>query len=58
MALRELCKPCAVELSRSRPVAFKSGGVNRKGTCWLCRRRRYVATYDVPRKKPKGGGPI
>ena len=29
-----------------------AGGVNRKGTCWLCRRRRYVATYSVPKKKP------
>ena len=52
MAMRELCKPCAVELSKVKPVTFKAGGVNRKGPCWLCRRRRYVATYSVPKKKP------
>ena len=58
MALHDLCRPCAVELARIKPVTFKAGGVNRKGTCWICGRRRYVATYNVPRRKPKGGDPV
>ena len=52
MALREMCKPCAVELSKTRAVTYKTGGVNRKGTCWVCGRRRYVATYSVQRFGP------
>ena len=49
MALRELCKPCAVELARHKDVIFVYAGRDRKGTCWLCGRRRYVATYTINR---------
>lgn len=53
MPLREMCKPCAVELAKTRGVTFKAGGINRKDTCWLCGRRRYVATYLVTRTEQK-----
>lgn len=47
MAYRDLCKPCSLELAKTKTVIYHAGGVNNKITCYACGLRRYGATYMV-----------
>lgn len=43
-----LCTPCKIDLAdRGKKITLMSAGRDRKGTCAACKRRRYVAEYDV-----------
>lgn len=48
---KELCTPCAMELSEKRSVQFVSRGTNQKVTCNCCGRRRFGGVYDVRWKR-------
>ena len=48
---KELCTPCAMELSEKRSVQLVSRGTNQKVTCDCCGRRRFGGVYDVRWKR-------
>ena len=50
---RNLCVPCAAELSAKRAVQFIGHTRDNKITCEKCGRRRYGNTYNVSLLKSK-----
>ena len=44
---RNLCTPCAMELTEKRSVQLISRGKDEKITCEKCRCRRFGGTYEV-----------
>jgi len=48
-----LCRPCAAQVQAKSKyyVARKDVGVDTKGTCEMCGRRRYVAEYTEDRTR-------
>lgn len=50
---RNLCVPCAAELTAKRDVQLISRGKDEKITCDACGRRRYGNVYEVRWKTNK-----
>ena len=50
---KNLCTPCAMELTEKRSVQLISRGADQKVTCDHCGRRRFGGTYEVRWKTNK-----